>query len=249
MKIKSLIFAITILLIQEFAFAGDGSPVNQKALCFVNTLFQSSTAASRNLSQETLLNGTETQTGFCKLVQDSVLMDSLIPFVAGKDVWAAGTEKQKKDFILAAYSNLSIFIALAFQNYTQGDPPDFFIADENTTDKNIDVKVVLPNDKTDLIIKLKYLGHGNLKVYDSIVNGISTMQNKKADFACASQGSLETLTARISMANKRSGYGECRIDQIASQEKLAVREGTVADKSLPSAVGLNDSRKAMVPVW
>jgi len=62
-----------------------------------------------------------------------------------------------------------------------------------------------------------------LKVFDSIVNGISTMQNKKADFACASEGSLETLTARISTANKRSGYGECRIDQSSSQEKLAGR--------------------------
>lgn len=224
MRIKSILIVIIILFTQELAFADDCSSLNQKALSFVNALFQSSTAASRNLSKETLLNGTERQDGFCKLVKDSVFMDVLIPFVAGKDVWATGTEKQRSDFTLAAYSNLSIFIALAFQNYTQGDPPDFFIAEDHAADKTIAVKVVLPNDKTDIIIKLKHLGNGHLKVYDSVVNGISTMQNKKADFACAAQGSLETLTARISMANGRSGYGECRIDQILPQGKLAARE-------------------------
>ncbi len=223
MKIRMIVFVAAFLLTQGVAFAGDGSFLKQKALSFVHALFQSSTAASKNLSKETLLNGTERQDGFCKLIKDAVFMDVLIPFVAGKDVWAAGTEKQKRDFSLAAYSNLSIFVALAFQNYTQGDPPDFFIAEDHCTDKTIAVKVALPNDKTDLIIKLTHSGNGNLKVYDSIVNGISTMQNKKADFACASEGSLETLTARISTANKRSGYGECRIDQISSQEKLAGR--------------------------
>jgi len=224
MKIRMIFFVAAFLLTQGVADAGDASFLKQKALSFVHALFKSSTAASRNLSKETLLNGTERQDGFCKLVKDSVFMDVLIPFVAGKDVWTAGTEKQKSDFTLAAYSNLSIFIALAFQNYTQGDPPDFFIAEDHCSDKTIAVKVALPNDKTDLIIKLKHSGNGNLKVYDSVVNGISTMQNKKADFACASQGSLETLTARISTANKRSGYGECRVDQILSQEKLAVRD-------------------------
>lgn len=224
MKIRMLLFMMAVLFTQEVAFADDGSFLKQKALSFVNALFQSSTTASRNLSKETLLNGTEKQAGFCKLVKDSVCMNVLIPFVAGKDTWAAGTEKQKSDFTLVAYSNLSIFIALAFQNYTQGEPPEFSIAEDHSTDKTIAVRVALPDDKTDIIIKLKQLGNGDLKVYDSVVNGISTMQNKKADFACASQGSLETLTARISLANKRSGYGECRVDQILSQEKLAVRE-------------------------
>jgi ABC-type transporter MlaC component len=142
-------------------------------------------------------------------------MDTVIPFVAGKQVWTAGTDKQKQDFTLAAYSNLSIFIALVFQNYTQGDPPDFYIDDDQTTDKYIIVKVVLPNDKTELFIILKPLGDGNIKLYDSIVNGISTMQNKKADFSCASDGSLEKLTAKVKMVNKRSGYGECRVDGIS----------------------------------
>jgi ABC-type transporter MlaC component len=66
-----------------------------------------------------------------------------------------------------------------------------------------------------MIIKLKPLANGHFKVYDSVINGISTMQNKKADFSSASQGSLETLTSKVKMANKRSGYGECQIDKMS----------------------------------
>jgi ABC-type transporter MlaC component len=219
-KIKSMFIATAIslaviLLPQAITFADDGSSINQKALDFVNLLFQRSAAACRNLSKVTLLNGTETQEGFCKLVKDSVLMDDLIPYVAGKEVWSSGTDKQKQDFALTASSNLSIFIALGFQNYTQGDAPDFCIDYKKTTDKSIVVKVLIPNDKQDMVIKLKPLANGRFKVYDSVINGISTMQNKKADFSSASQGSLETLTAKVKMANKRSGYGECQADKIS----------------------------------
>jgi ABC-type transporter MlaC component len=214
MILLTVILLVAILFTQVVAFA-DESSINQKALNFVKTLFQRSAAASRNLSKETFLNGTETQEGFCKIVKDSVQMDVLIPYVAGKEIWAAGTDKQKQDFALTAYSNLSILIALGFQNYTQSDSPDFCIDHEKTTDKSIVVKVVIPNDDESMIVKLRPLAGGKIKVYDSVINGISIMQNKKADFLSAAKGSLETLTDKIRMVNKRSGYGECQADHIS----------------------------------
>jgi len=220
LKIKSTIILTAvslgaILLTQAVALADDSSIINQKALSFVKSLFQRSAAASRNLSKETFLNGTATQEGFCKLVKDSVQMDVLIPYVAGKELWAAGTDKQKQDFALTAYSNLSILIALGFQNYTQSDTPDFCIDYDKTTDKSIVVKIVIPNDDEEMIVKLRPLAGGKLKVYDSVIDGISIMQNKKADFLSASKGSLETLTVKVRMVNKRSGYGECQVDNIS----------------------------------
>ena len=215
MIILTAVSLAAILLTQTVALAGDNGNINQKALNFVKLLFQRSAAASRNLSKETFLNGTETQEGFCKLVKDSVQMDVLIPYVAGKEVWAAGTDKQKQDFALTAYSNLSILIALGFQNYTQSDTPDFCIDYDKTTDKSIVVKIVIPNDDEEMIVKLRPLAGGKLKVYDSVIDGISIMQNKKADFLSASKGSLETLTVKVRMVNKRSGYGECQVDNIS----------------------------------
>jgi ABC-type transporter MlaC component len=215
MVIITAVSLAVILLTQVIALADDNSNIHQKALSFVKSLFQRSAAASKNLSKETFLNGTETQEGFCKLVKDSVQMDVLIPYVAGKEVWTAGTDKQKQDFALTAYSNLSILIALGFQNYTQSDSPDFCIDHEKTTDKSIVVKVVIPNDDESMIVKLRPLAGGKIKVYDSVINGISIMQNKKADFLSAAKGSLETLTDKIRMVNKRSGYGECQADHIS----------------------------------
>jgi len=215
MILLTAILLVAILLTQVVAFADDGSNINQKSLNFVKALFQRSAAASRNLSKETFLNGTETQEGFCKIVKDSVQMDVLIPYVAGKEIWAAGTDKQKQDFALAAYSNLSILIALGFQNYTQSDNPDFCIVHDKTTDKNIVVKIIIPHDDEDMIIKLRPLADGKFKLYDSVIDGISIMQNKKADFLSAAKGSLETLTDKIRMVNKRSGYGECKVDNIS----------------------------------
>lgn len=219
-KIKSMVILIAIslaaiLLTQAIALADDSNSIDQKALSFVKSLFQRSAAASRNLSKETYLNGSATQEGFCKLVKDSVQMDVLIPYVAGKEIWAAGTDKQKQDFTLTAYSNLSILISLGFQNYTQSDKPDFCIDHDKTTDKSIIVKVVIPNDDEEMIVKLRPLAGGKFTVYDSVINGISMMQNKKADFLSASNGSLETLTTKVRMVNKRSGYGECQVDNIS----------------------------------
>jgi ABC-type transporter MlaC component len=207
---KSNLIAVIAALIATGSAQADQNALNTKALDFVSALFNRASIAAKTLNKETLLNGTPAQEGFCKLIHDSVPMDLMIPYVAGQPLWASATEKQKQEFTVAAYSNLSVFIGLGFQNYTQSGAPEFTIDTRKTTEKSIHVNVKIPNDNAAMFIAIRTMENGDVKMIDSTINGISTFKSKQMEFASAAKGSMDTLLGKLKQVNKR--YGECRLN-------------------------------------
>jgi ABC-type transporter MlaC component len=215
MKTKKILTAVAILFLQSFASADSNVKSEEASVELVKTFFKNASLAAGALSDDKLLNGTESQEGVCRIARESIDFDYVAPRVAGKEIWSPATVEQRIAFNKTLITKLAIFIGVGFKNYANGLTPQFSIKppqsgdSEKTKSKTTMVKIILPGQDTDITAKTLISADGTYKVYDFILSGVSTVQNLRTDFAGTSSASIEALTSKIRAANNNSGYGKC----------------------------------------
>lgn len=215
MKTKKILITVAILFLQSLASADSDLKSEEASVELVKSFFKNATAAVRALGDDKLLNGSEAQEGVCQIARESIDFDYVAPRVTGKEIWKPATAEQRLAFNKTLITKLAIFIGVGFKNYANGLTPQFSIKppqagdSEKAKNKTTVVKIVLPDQDTEIAAKILVSADGTVKMYDFILSGVSTVQNLRTDFAGAASTSLEDLTAKIRAVNNNSGYGKC----------------------------------------